>query len=278
MKHLRQILAMVLALVLLCGCGADGAKQTTAPAETTQPVQTTAPAETTEPVETTAPVETTLPVETEPAKVQVELTEQMRYEINIFLSNFSEQMFWSPQAGVFRSADADAYEILFFAWNNLSYNTHDSEEVVIDGEYYEGLALDAVIDRCERFFGRSLTASDAEAAGGDFRMIDGLICRPEAWGDTYEDMTVADAMYDLGDGTMWVEFTVYSPTEDAFMDDVSTVGGINSKSIYYYTPEQAVDSGYFVPRLKGNALVRPKTLENGRETYELVTYELFELK
>lgn len=272
MKHMGQILALVLALVLLTGCGGT-APETTAPAETTAPVETTTPVETTVPPETTAPTE---PAVTEPAETKVELTEQGRYEINIFLSNFSEQQFWGMESGVFRSADGDPAAILFFTWNNLNYNTYDAETIQRDGVYYLGFPMETVSARAERFFGRGLSAADVEAAGGDFRMIDGLVCRPEAWGDTYEDMTVADAMYDLGNGTMRVEFTVYNPTDDAWMDEVTSAGGINVKSIYYFTPEQAVESGYFVPHIKGTALVRPKTLTNGRETYELVTYELFE--
>lgn len=287
MKRMTRILALLLAMALICGCSAEPAPQTTAPVQFTMPTEAPQilPAETEAP---TAPPVTEPPVTeppvTEPTMTEVVLSEKGRYEINIFLSNFSEQQFrdvyWYPTQSdsEFRSADADAYEILFFVWNNLNYNTYDAETVQQGDTYYRGFPLDTISARSERFFGRSLTKEDVENAGGEFRMIDGLVCQPEAWGDTYEDMSVADALYDLGDGTMRVEFTVYNPTEEAWYDDVTSTGGINEKSIYYYTPEQAVESGYFVPYRKGTALVKPKTLENGRETYELVTYELFEME
>lgn len=289
MKHMRQILAFAMALVLLTGCSAGPAPQSSAPAGTTAPAETTLPAETAQPAETTQPTETTQPPETtaateppapQPGMKQVELTEEGRYEINIFLSNFSEQQFqdtyWHPEHedGFFRSADADAYEILFFVWNNVNYNTYDGEQVKHDGEYYIGFSLDTINARSARFFGRTFTREEVEHAGGDIRLINGLVCRPEAWGDTYEEMTVVDGLYDLGDGTMRADFTVYSPTLLADYDGVVSTGGINQKFIYYYTPEEAVASGYFEPYRKGTALVKPKTLDNGRESYELVTYEL----
>lgn len=283
MKSIERILALVLMLVLMSGCGDGNAPETTAPAETMGSIETTVPPETTLPPATTVPAETTVPTEspeTEPAAVQVELSEKGRYEINIFLSNFSEQQFrdtyWYPESddSEFRSADADVYEILFFVWNNLNYNSDNSESIEKDGNYYTGIPLDSINARSERFFGRSLTKEDVENTGGDFRMIKGMVCRPEAFGDTYMEMTVVDALYDLGDGTMRAEFTVYTPTIEAEIDGITSTGGINSKEIYYYTPEQVVKSGYFEPYRKGVALVVPKTLSNGRESYELVTYEL----
>lgn len=279
MKHRGHILALLLALALLTGCASGNAPATTAPAETTLPIETTQPVETTLPAETVAATE---PTATEPVMVQLELTEQERYEINIFLSNFTEQQFrdtyWYPwqEGGLFRSSDADIYEILYFTWHNLKYNTREGREVKYDGAYYTGIPLDTVNARSLRFFGRSLTEEDVEQAGRDFLMIDGMVCYPEAWGDTYLEMAIIDALYDLGDGTMLAVFTVYEPTLEAEYDGVTSAGGINEKFVYYYLPEEAVSSGYFTPYCEATAQVKPKTLDNGRESYELVTYELLE--
>ena len=283
MKHMRRGLVLLLALVLLTGCSAGPALQSPAPAGTTAPAETTLPAETTPPAETTQPAETTRPPETtaateppppQPVMKQVELTEERRYEINIFLSNFSEQGFAS--IGFFRSADADIECILDFVWGNVRFNTDQCKTVEKCGEYYYGIALDALSKRAQRFFGRSISASDVEHTEMGYRLIDGMVCLPPADGETYMDMTVADVLYDLGDGTMRVDFTVYEPTDKAYYDDVASAGGTNAKFIYYYTPEEAVGSGYFMPWCSGTAIVKPKTLDNGRESYELVTYEIIE--
>lgn len=283
MKHMLRILAITMAMVLLTGCSSGSAPQTTEPGAETQPAAEAIPAETTLPVETTLPIETTLPPQTtapteppapKPTMKQVELTENGRYEINIFLSNFSEQGF--AEVGFFRSADADLYNLLHFVWCNVRYNTRECKTVEKGSEYYYGIPLESINKRAQRFFGRSITGADIENAGPEFRLIDGMVCCPPADGDTYMEMTVADALYDLGDGTMRADFTVYTPTLKAEYDGVTSVGGINEKFIYYYTPQEAVDSGYFEPYATGTALVKPKTLDNGRESYELVTYEIIE--
>ena len=157
MKHMRQILAFAMALVLLTGCSAGPAPQSSAPAGTTAPAETTLPAETTQPAEMTQPPETTAATEApapQPVMKQVDLTEQERYEINIFLSNFSEQGFAS--VGCFRSADADIDQILDFVWGNVRFNTNQCKTVEKGGEYYYGIALDALSKRAQRFFGRSI--------------------------------------------------------------------------------------------------------------------------
>lgn len=284
MMKWNRFLAMLLALLLLSGCGTGAETETTTPVETPAPVETTVPDMTTAPAQTEMPTEpaVTEPPETEPVPEEVELSKQERYEINIFLSNFSEQQFrdiyWppNPDGGVFCAAEADVYEILYFVWNHTNYNTYQTEDVQKDGEWFSGISLELISSKSERFFGRPLTKEDVEQAGRDFRLIDGLVCRPMAFGDSYLEMAAADALYDLGNGTMRVDFTVYSPTIEAEYDGITSAGGINSRDIYYYTPREVVDSGYFVPYRKGTALVKPKTLENGRESYELLTYELLD--
>ena len=277
MKNTRmiiRILILTLTAALFSGC--CGGQTATVP----QPSTTIAVPE---PTKTPVPTETSLPQPlpltpppTEPAPVLVELTQEDRYALNTFLSNFSEQWFhesyvWSnPRSDtIFRSASAEVTELLGFVWLHAKINCYSDLEIVQSGDhYYYGFKLSLLSASAERFFGRTLTEADLPTdEGGDLFLLDGMVCGPAADGESYTNMTVTERVYDLGDGTLRCEFTIYDTwalAETAFEED-----------IYNLTGEEARNDPDLMQHLTGMAVVRPHTLEDGRETYQLVSYELF---
>lgn len=275
-RMIRWTALLILASSLLAGCGGSQI-----PTES-QPIPETIPATTAAPIPTgTQPLQTApATVPTEPEPVSLELSPAQRYEVNAFLSDFSRQWFhesalWDDDASndVFDAATGSIAQIVEFVWLHAQLNLNEELEIVRSGEdYYYGFSLDVLAPIAERFFGRTLTDAELGAMESAYYfLLDGMVCGPAADGECYMNMTVADGMFDLGDGTLRVEFAIYDAW--AFAD----VGGaVLGKDLYYLTGEQARIDPDLQLHLEGTAILRPLTLEDGRETYRLVGYELYE--
>lgn len=294
---MKKVLFPCLAIfaLLLSGCigsnqpvisSLETAQHTDAPV----PVTTTAPGSSTQAETTSAPTEQAPQA---PAPVAVSLSREVQYRINLFLSNFSEQWFhegWVWQSsqsrddlGEFVSKDADPMELVSFAWLYAKINLGDYETVwQADAPYY-GVSLDTINTVCKRFFDRSITQTDIVPipfADGwydyDYCLIDGMVCRPAADGESYNHMTVANEMYDLGDATYGVYFHIYSISDMGRDNSIVLAGGIvQDKSVYYYTDADAAANSYFSYYRSGYAEVRPYTTVGGTESYQLLSYVLY---
>ena len=89
-------------------------------------------------------------------------------------------------------------------------------------------------------------------------------------------MTVANEMYDLGDGTYGVYFHIYSISDMGRDNSIVLAGGIvQDKSVYYYTDADAAANSYFSYYRSGYAEVRPYTTVGGTESYQLLSYVLY---
>lgn len=219
----------------------------------------------------------------DPQEIMISKDEQ--YKLNIFLSNFSEQWFhesyiWDEQrqegilvSDKFESQTGDVDEIVDFAWLYAELNMNVVEEVPYGDRWYFGIDIDTIISVSQRFFGRSIDPADIQTGEmdkyGDYNtiVIDGKLCHPIAAGETYNHMTVAQKLYDLGNGTMRVDFSIYEVTD-------SGIGTIADRSVYYLSPEEANSRRNFDYRRGGVAVVKPYTADNGKDTYQLVSYEL----
>lgn len=272
MKNKRMIvwtIFLTLTAGLLCGCGSH--QNPTVP----QQLPETVPA-TTAAVElplAPAPTETQPPQPTEPKPVLLEPTPEERCEINIFLSNFSGQWFheafrWDDNTPneVFYADTGSVTEIVEFVWLFAKINRNAELEVVTSGDdYYYGFKLDVLNAIAEDFFGRVLTEADLQTAESEYYfLLDGMVCGPAADGETYTNMTVIEELYDPGDGTLRAEFAIYDACAFAGTD------------VYCLTGEQARNEPSLVLHLKGAAVLRPHTLADGRESYRLVSYELYD--
>lgn len=229
----------------------------------------------------TLPPQTEAPTEpTEPEPVLLELSPEARRELNSFLSSFSEQWFleellWDddPANDVFYADTGSTEQIVEFVWLFAKLNLNEELEVVTHGDDdYYGFSLSILNPVAERFLGQTLTGEALAAMESEhYLLLDAMVCGPAADGESYTNMTVTEELYDLGDGTLRAEFAIYDTW--AFI-----VGGgsASGKDLYSLTGEQARTDPDLQLHLKGAAVVRPQTLENGRESYQLVSYELYE--
>lgn len=281
MKNKRVIvwaLLFALSAGLISGCGSSQNPTGSQPLPETIPA-TTAPTEPTQPL----PPQTessTYPCPSELPPILLELDQRTRYEINTFLSYFSEQWFHEEfdatddaPNDIFYAETGNIAQIVDFVWLYAKLNHYTELRFVNkDDRSYYAFDLDLLSPIAERFFGRTLTEASLEnMESAYYVLLDGMVCGPAADGETYTNISVTDRMHDLGDGTMLVEFTIYDTW--AFSD----LGGIvPEKELYYLTGEEAQENPDLVFHLNGTAVVRPHTLEDGRESYRLVSYKLYD--
>lgn len=262
----------LLALTAALFSGCDGRQNPTVPQTIPETVPTTVAA-TMPPVETAAPTE---PQPTQPDPIPVELTPEARHEINVFLSNFSEQWFhedfiWFEDAASeqFLSSQAGIPEILGFAWLHAKIHFDSELEVVtIDEDSYYSFSLSLLDSISQRFFGRALTEADLTTLGSEYYfLLDSQVCGPATDGESYMNITVTESMYDLLDGTIQAEFSIYDAWE-FFLSD-------SKRDPYTLTSEQAQNDPALALHLKGVAVLRPHTLGDGQASHQLVSYELY---
>lgn len=221
--------------------------------------------------------------EAKPKQKEISISRDEQYKSNIFLSNFSEQSFYEfHTSNKFEVKTADVMELVKFAWIYAKINmAKEVEWIVQDNFPYYGVDIETINSVSLRFFDRGITLSDIRSGRWDeydnseFLVEGNKVCLPAADGETYNHMTVANKMYDLGDGTRKVEFTIYSISDIGGEDSIVLSGGIvQDKSVYYYTAEDANANQYFDYYLSGVAVVKPFTTKNGTATYQLLSYEL----
>ncbi len=265
----------VLLLGLLAGCGMDDLiaalinKKEPATEQTpvqTQPVSETKPtAETvpvTEPVETQAV--TTEPADPTPQPVDGNLVNTMtndeRYELNIFLSNFAEAHF--------DTYPADAQVLLNFAFKHMQFNNYsavsydaaDSDWIVVSKE-----SIDSVL---YRFFGQTVATSEPSCTftgsyGYDFIYENGYFkCHWGKYSESNNYFTVADEMYKNSDGTYTVSFTVYC----------AGIHGSHPNSYYFLSPAEVANMQNITYCYSGTAIVKD-LLYGNEETYQLLKME-----
>lgn len=75
------------------------------------------------------------------------------FNINLFLTNFTEQFFLSP-CGFFDAATADDAQLVQFAIEHIWFNRKGDLEWGEWGEYNTRLSMDCIAPVCEKYFGR----------------------------------------------------------------------------------------------------------------------------
>lgn len=289
MKNTRMIIwvmLLTLAAALLAGC--DGSQNPTMPQQLPETAPTTVTQPLPAPTENQSqqyellppPVQTEAPTQpTEPAAVLLELSAEERCGLNLFLSNFSEQWFhegfvWyeAPSEGAFLAEQADIQQIIGFAWLHAKINLDDDlQEVHIGEQYYYGFSFEILNAIAEDFFGRTLAATDLPTTQSEqFFLYNGLVCGPAADGEAYTNMVVSELVYDLGNETIRVEFAIY----DTWALAETGIADFEQE-VCCLTGQQAQARQELALHLNGAAIIRPHTLEDGQETYQLVSYELF---
>lgn len=202
------------------------------------------------------------------------LTEEEQYKINIFLSNFSEQMF-----GDYIEGRANEMQLVQFAFLHCKINSPDALVITSDG--METLTLQQVNDILKKYFGHSIQPDNGTVYSSDdgweIEYKDGTFYMPGADGASYAYFSVANSMEQQQDGTYRVAFTIYS------VDEYNTGGNIiENQSCYYLNPITAENTKGISVYGSGIAVVKngiEKIWNDEKQIYEyknVDTYQLLE--
>lgn len=200
----------------------------------------------------------------------VKLEGEQLYRINIFLSNFSEQ-----QIKTFTTATcADDYLLRFV---ELYFKINENSRIsLVAGE--ECMSLADANTYMKRFFGK--TASPYEGASylldawNEFKYSGGYFRFPAADGGSFNRFTVAREMTANTDGTYTVNFQVFELDLSEYWDK-----GMDNALYWLSNDEVAalVSSKRVKPVQGGTAVVRDYNF-NGKSTYQILSYEVWDLK
>ena len=184
------------------------------------------------------------------------------YRINIFLSNFSEQGFGTLDHN-------DAFSLVKFAYlhnqiNNPDNLNYSSGSYVMSTEVTDSTLL--------RFFGHTVehdTLSKTYSGGYTETINYGVYGYyfPAASGEFNGYLSIADSMYDNGDGTYNVYFSVYEVNWEEYNNY-----GISSE-YYYLTNYEAAANWALEYCYSGSAQVRDYDGGSYR-SYQLLSYDV----
>lgn len=207
---------------------------------------------------------------TVPPAGKVDLNKDIQYRINIFLSNFSEQGFLNMQLNT-----APDDQLMKFVWVYCKINHSDA--ISYEGAY-ETISLGTMNEYLNRFFG--ITRSPVNGASymldqwNSFDYHDGKFWFPAASGEAYNKFTVAYEMMSNGDGTYTVSFQVF----EVGLEEYWNTPGVDNA--YYHKSNDEISNyvlnGYLTPIKGGTAVVRDYTY-NGRATYQLISYTVWDI-
>ena len=211
---------------------------------------------------------------------KVEITPEIQYESNIFLSNFIEQKV--------PSVDTENWTGNEFAKFIVSYAYINEGGMALTGnDQYLGmtkeLSKDLFQEKMVRFFGFELSDEKlntlpisepssrgfAEDGSPQYYYDGNKIYTVAAFGGTVHALAVVDQILEFEDGQQEMQYKIYEI--DIARD--GSVGGLNvTKEDYMKTPEEAESDEWYNLIGSGTALVRPKNIGD-RNTYEVISLE-----
>ncbi len=176
--------------------------------------------------------------------------------LNIFLSNFAESRFTEYN----RKNEPDYYSLIGFAYTHNLINT---KKTFFEGEYM-GISEKNANATIEKYFGITVPKKTAvdDFSGREWEYSDGNFLSYAASGAAYGYFAVAESMVDNGNGTYSVAFDKFSAP--------SPLDAVPSEC-YDCDVESALHDYDYI--CSGKAVVKKKTY-NGKETYELVKYQI----
>lgn len=188
------------------------------------------------------------------------LTSYEQYEINLFLSNFSEQHF--PN---YDSNNYSEDQLVHFAYVYTRVNRRDAQ-------YYEGsytcMNLDDINYAYQRFFNKTFVPEEGRTYAKYYLYEDGKLKAPSADGASYGILTIVDSIVLNPSGTYTVTFKNYE------FPEFNTAGNmIPSKDYYYMTAEQAESSTEMRCIETGTAVVQRKD-PSVSHSYFLLKYDV----
>ena len=247
-EKLEACLMMVQAM-LDSGANAEATTEaiTEAAAEATTEATTEATAE-------VIPEDTSVAIRPSSGNLLDGFTRDQTYQINVFLSNFSEQNF-----GDYPGTD---YDLIDFGYMYAKINNR--EVLGSSGGYYyvEKGNMDSILTR---FFGKTVSLPDPSTLtkyGQTIEYRGGVYYFPAADGESVAYCTAATSMEDNGNGTYTVYFSIYAHENPH-----------DSMSPYYsMTADEMAARSELNYQGAGQAVVRDYTRSNGVESYQLISY------
>ena len=203
------------------------------------------------------------------AGTPVNLTAEIQYRVNVFLSNFSEQ-----HMAPFHVANASDDQLLQFVHLYLKIN-HANLITYEAGE--ETISLADMNDNLQRFFARSVSPVEGQTymldAWNSFRYSGGRFRFTAADGESYNYFTVVDEMTRNADGTYTVRFQVY----ELGLEEYWNTPGIDGS--FYRLDSDGVAAMVWgervIPVQGGTAVLRDYTKPNGVVTYQILDYDIW---
>ena len=196
-------------------------------------------------------------------------TQEERYKINIFLSNFSEQWFNEYDPITYETINTEftidrinPSQLISFAF--FWYNLNSWRSIEITEDFMAALTFDQINEKTERYFGVTLSRDDFTQSGYEVR--GNKIVQPYGVGESYPNFTVANEIVDNGNGPYLVSFKIYSLKDAMFGGD-----RVSEKEWYYLTEAEASDSFDLEYYVSGYATVR-KYQQSNVDSYQLVSY------
>lgn len=202
------------------------------------------------------------PVEEE--NKEVELTEDVQYEINSFLSVFPDNRLF----GYDQKKTID-FEKIRFAHSFVEKNDFSSVEYLDEDEkFYTAINLDVLNTALYHYFGEEILLRENEiltSEDGDEEFIfrDGQVLHPSADSDLSEWAVIVDKMVEGEDGQFEVDFHVYG------VDNLDSLEFGEWDDILHYNAEQAKEDKHIELQADGKAIVK-MIHEEEEDHYQLV--------
>lgn len=198
-----------------------------------------------------------------PEQTERPLSSDERFEVNIFLSNFSEQH-WPMPDEVFYAENAPADMLLRFVFMHVYINEESLyQSHMNNGNHYISLTLAEINVFTDRFFRRILNWDDVYASSFFWTDEERVYAEFNIGYLELNQITVVDTMERRPDGLYDVTFRIYRAGESNFM--------IEDMSYYRLTTQEAdLRSDCHLDSI-GSAVLRPYEIY-GKKTYQLVYY------
>ena len=262
---LYLVLTSVLTLSFFTGCSKEKVNVSETKISETKVAETETEVIETEVIET-------LVAETEVKGVPMSLSADEQYEINIFLSNFSEQGFnmYNEVEKVVITEDfhvdhANVNQMVQFAFDMYDINI-GNELTFLDGGSSMALTVDQVCGKVNRYFALNLTPEDVARCG--YAKEGNYVKKPYAVGDSHPEFTIVSEMLDQGDGTYLAKFKIF------VLEEAATGGNmVSDKSVYAMTEAEANTTAGVSYYGYGKAVVKPYQV-NGKDSYQLISYKV----
>jgi hypothetical protein len=200
----------------------------------------------------------------------IELGSEEQKYVNTYITNFVEQYFFD-----FDSDSATAEQLLDFVHIHLKINAYDQISYETKGDItFETFTVSEATKVISKYFALYFTEDDCKALpappetygdqpAGPF-YEDGKIWYEAADGESYNLIGIVDSVLNNTDGTLTIEFTVYSIDYEVYNElDADGIA-----AYYSMTPEQAAADSTLTQVKTGTAVV---TIAQSGD-YSLISY------